>query len=411
MTAALIVAALAMLGILIRPWRISEAWWSAGGALALVLIGAVSPVNAVRAIGGGTDVLLFLAGMTALAAFARGEGVFDRAAALAVAAAGGSRMRLFAIVYGVGVITTALLSNDAAIVVLTPAVIVAVRRAGLPPAAYVMACALVANAASTLLPIANPANLLFYPGRVPRLDAWFGAFALASIAAIVLTYLVLIAVYYRDELRGPITVRNADPQPVSPRRAALVMLACSAVVLIVVAARGGAIGATAAVLGLAALALGATRGRTAAREIVGGVGWSVIVMTAGLFVILGAFDNAGAAELPRAMFAWAQTLPPFIAAPAVALAATLASNVVTNLPVGLEFGRHLAALHPPAALNAAALVGVDIGPNLTLNGSLATFLWLAILRRNGVPMTAGRFALVGILATPPALIAAALLVR
>jgi arsenical pump membrane protein len=400
-----------MLGILVRPWRSNEAWWSAGGAFALVAIGAVSPANALHAIAGGTDVLLFLAGMTALAAFARGEGVFERAAALAVTAARGSRMRLFAIVYGVGVVTTALLSNDAAIVVLTPAVIVAVGRAGLPPAAYVMACALVANAASTLLPIANPANLLFYPGHVPRLDAWFVSFALASVAAIVLTYLVL-AVIYRGELRGRIAAQEAPSVRLpSPRRTALIALAFSAIALIVVASIGGPIGVTAALLGSASIGVAATRNRAAARHIVRGVGWTVIVMTGGLFVILGAFDAAGAAELPRALFAWAHALPPLLAAPVVAIAAAFASNVVTNLPVGLEFGRHLAAIDPPAAQHAAALVGVDIGPNLTINGSLATFLWLAILRQNNIPMSAGRFALVGALATPPALIAAALLVR
>jgi arsenical pump membrane protein len=70
----------------------------------------------------------------------------------------------------------------------------------------------------------------------------------------------------------------------------------------------------------------------------------------------------------------------------------------------------LAAVRP-AALSAAALIGVNVGPNLTVNGSLATLLWLAVLRRAGVSITPLRFAAVGLVATPPALIAAALLAR
>ena len=80
-----------MLGVLFRPWRVNEAWWAAGGALALVATSAVSPHDAVGALTRGLHVYLFLIGMMALAEFARAEGVFDWIAARAVHSARGSR--------------------------------------------------------------------------------------------------------------------------------------------------------------------------------------------------------------------------------------------------------------------------------------------------------------------------------
>ncbi len=149
-----------MLGVLLRPWRRNEAWWAAGGAVALVLSGALTPHAEWAALARGLDVYLFLIGMMALAEFARVEGVFAWTARLAVRAAGGSRARLLLLVYAAGIATTALLSNDATIVVLTPAVLAALACTDASPDAYVFACALVANAASFAVADRQPVELV-----------------------------------------------------------------------------------------------------------------------------------------------------------------------------------------------------------------------------------------------------------
>jgi arsenical pump membrane protein len=353
-------------------------------------------------------VYLFLIGMMALAEFARAEGVFDWIATCAVHAARGSRARLLLLVYGAGVATTAFLSNDATIVVLTPAVLDAIRRTDARPHAYVFACALVANAASFVLPIANPSNLLFFADKVPPLRAWLSSFALASVASIALTYAVL-ALLFRREIAAPLVV--SDGYAAAPRPLAFVVLAVSAVVLVVTSSLDGPLGQVTFACGVVAALLSATRARSAPLRIARGIAWPVVALTAALFVLVEALDAAGAAALPRTLFAWAahQTAP--IAQMGVAIAAALASNLVNNLPVGLDLGKYAGAMHPPSALSAAALVGVNVGPNLTANGSLATLLWLAILRRENIAIGPLRFAAVGIVAAPLALIAAALLAR
>ena len=129
--------------------------------------------------------------MMLIAEVARQEGVFDWLAALAVAHARGSPQRLFALVYAVGTVVTVLLSNDATAVVLTPAVYAATRAAGATPLPYLFVCAFIANAASFVLPISNPANLVVFAGRMPHLAAWLGQFGLPSVIAIAVTYLAL----------------------------------------------------------------------------------------------------------------------------------------------------------------------------------------------------------------------------
>ncbi|MBV8356001.1 MAG: arsenic transporter, partial [Candidatus Eremiobacteraeota bacterium] len=261
---------------------------------------------------------------------------------------------------------------------------------------------------STLLPIANPANLIFFAGGMPPLRAWLAAFGLATIAALACTYLALVFIFRRD--LGP-PLRVNDGNGTAPRRAASVTLVAAALILVATAELQRPLGATTFVLAIAAMLVGTSRDRAAPLAIARGVAWPVVLLTAGLFVIVEALDRAGAAGLTRAVFAWAASVPAPVAKLTVAGAAAAASNLINNLPVSLELGGYVAHAHPSPPLAAAALAGVNVGPNFSVTGSLATLLWLAILRRAGVRVSALRFAGVGIVATPLALATAALLAR
>src|SRR5712671_4054946 len=185
------IVALALSGVIFRPWRLPEAVWAVLGATALVGLGLLSWTAAWRAIGQGTDVYLFLTGMMLLAELARREGLFDWLAAHAAQASKGSPARLFGLVYIVGIVVTAFLSNDATAVVLTPAVYAAAKAAKAKPLPYLFICALIANAASFVLPISNPANLVLYDNHMPSLWPWLKQFAAPSAVAIIVTYIGL----------------------------------------------------------------------------------------------------------------------------------------------------------------------------------------------------------------------------
>jgi di/tricarboxylate transporter len=155
------IAAVATGGVILRPWGAPEAIWAVLGAFALVALTLVPVHDAFAAIAKGSDVYLFLAGMMLLAELARQEGLFDWLAVHAMDAAKGSPVRLFGLVYLAGIAVTAFLSNDTTAVVLTPAVYTVAKAAKVKPLPYLVACAMIANAASFVLPISNPANLVF----------------------------------------------------------------------------------------------------------------------------------------------------------------------------------------------------------------------------------------------------------
>ena len=187
----LAIAGVATLGVISRPLRVPEYVWAVLGAAALVGFGLVPWRDALAAANKGTDVYLFLIGMMLLAEIARLEGLFDWLATHAVRHARGSAKRLFLIVYGVGTLVTILLSNDATAVVLTPAVYAAATAARVAPLPYLFVCAFIANAASFVLPISNPANLVIFGAHMPPLARWLYHFTLPSIASIVVTYAAL----------------------------------------------------------------------------------------------------------------------------------------------------------------------------------------------------------------------------
>jgi arsenical pump membrane protein len=191
----------------------------------------------------------------------------------------------------------------------------------------------------------------------------------------------------------------------------MLVLAASAAALVVTSSRGGPLGIIACAAALVALAVATARDRQAPQQMGRAIAWPVVVLTAGLFVLVRALEDAGAGTLARDVFAAAEHSGGIAAPVIVAFASAIASNLVNNLPVGLDVGNVVNTIHPPSALASAALVGVNVGPNFSTNGSLATILWLSILHRSGVAISPLRFALIGVCVTPLALTAAALLAR
>ncbi len=398
------ICAAATAGVIARPYRWPEAIWAVAGAGLLLLFGLVPPGAALAAVGKGGDVYLFLIGMMLLSETAREQGLFDWVAAAAVRQARGAPRRLFALVYAAGVVTTTFLSNDATAVVLTPAVYAAARAARAEPLPLLFACALVANAASFVLPISNPANLVLYGGTMPPLGQWFALFGLPSLAAISVTFLSL-RVVERARLTGTCEWDVALVPLSAAGKAALGGIAATAVLLLVVSALDRPLGLPTGVAGAATMLGVAALVRRSPLVTMRAVSWSVLPLVAGLFVLVEALDRTG-------VIAWvaggirALATDPLRGAAWSGAALALASNLTNNLPAGLIASEAVAQAQPPRVMVDALLIGVDLGPNLSITGSLATILWLQAIRREGEDVGFWRFLKVGAATMVPALIAA-----
>lgn len=387
--------------MLIRPRGIAEAWWAAGGALVLVVTRLIDLSSAGHAVAKGFDVYLFLIGMMIMSELARREGVFDWIAVHAVKAAKGSRRRLFVLIYLVGTVVTIFLSNDATAVVLTPAVLAAVKAAEAEALPYLLICAFIANAASFVLPISNPANLVVFSQGMPPLKNWLTTFTLPSLASILLTFLVL-AWLARKRLDGSLKTEIEEKAISATGKMALGGIAFLAVVLLVSSAFNLDLGAPAFASGVIVAIAIALREHKVLKDIASRISWSVIPLVAGLFVIVEAVNKAGA--LQAATVAFQTERSPVLSAFGVALV----SNLMNNLPSGLIAGAAVKAAHASRVIRSAVLIGVDLGPNLSVSGSLATILWLIAIRREAQEVKFVTFLKWGFWVMPPALAAAVL---
>jgi len=214
LAAAVVIFAASLVLLLLRPRGLPD--WAAalGGGLVMIASGLLPVREALAQLGAGWNVFLFFFGLALSSAVAEQAGLFRTAAALAARTAGGSQRRLLIGLYLAGVLITAVLSNDATALLLTPVAFAAATRLGVDPRPYAFACALVANAASFLLPVANPANLLIL-GRAPLgLGTFLVHLLLPSVLALAVT---LAGLLWRH---GPPPLRELLMQALPPTPAA-----------------------------------------------------------------------------------------------------------------------------------------------------------------------------------------------
>jgi arsenical pump membrane protein len=401
-----LIAALSTAGVILRPFNLAEAVWAVAGAALLVALGLISGSEALTGVAKGIDVYLFLFGMMLLAEIARAEGLFDWLAAVATSLARGSPQRLFLLTYGVGTVVTIFLSNDATAVVLTPAVAAAVKAAkAREPLPYLLICAFIANAASFVLPISNPANLVIYGSRMPPLLQWLPAYLVPSLVAIVATYMLLYWTQ-RRALRQDIASSIPRPALSASGKLAAVGIAATAVVLLASSALGLQLGLPTALAGAVTAIIVLILERKSPWPIVKDISWGVLPLVAGLFVLVEALAKTGLIETIAALLHDGAQQSAAWSAGLAGVAVALVSNLINNLPAGLIAGSAVAAMPMSDQVTRAVLIGVDLGPNLSVTGSLATILWLAALRREGLAVGFVAFLKIGIVVMPPALILA-----
>jgi arsenical pump membrane protein len=297
---------------------------------------------------------------------------------------------------------TILMSNDATAVVLTPAILAAVRKAKAEPLPYLFACALIANAASFVLPISNPANLVVFRVGMPPLKQWLLSFGVPSVVSIAATYAVLRFIF-RKELSSDFD--GAVPAEPLQSEGKLVLGGILVVVLALLAASAMKkdLGLPTCLAALAVTAAVSIKSRSNPIGLARSISWATLILVAGLFIMVDAVESIGALDLTRSWLAWAQKLAPAAGALIVGFAVGIGNNLVNNLPLGLIAGGTLEAAHAKGLIVHAVLIGVDLGPNLSVTGSLATILWLLALRKEKLDVSFWRFLKLGALAMPVAL--------
>lgn len=394
LSATLLLAVLAC--AVVRPWGRTEAVVAVPAAGVVVATGMISLDHAADEAQRLGPVIGFLAAVLVLARLCDDEGLFHACGAWMARGAAGRPRRLLVQVFMAASLITAALSLDATVVLLTPVVFATAARLGARPQPHVYACAHLSNSASLLLPVSNLTNLLAFAASGLGFTRFAALMTLPWLVAIGVEYLV-IRQFFATELDAG----NQTPPAPEPRDVpvfALITVVCTLAGFVVASALGIS-PAWAAAAGAAVLAGRAlVRRHTTPTAIVRAASLPFLAFVLALGIVVRAVVDNGLADALGHLVPDGTSLPALLGV--AALAAVLA-NVINNLPAVLVLLPLTAPTGPGAVL--AVLLGVNIGPNLTYAGSLATLLWRRIVRRHGTDVELGEFTRLGLLTVPAAL--------
>jgi arsenical pump membrane protein len=398
LTLALVALAVVLGFAMVRPRGWPEAVAAVPAAGLLIAFGVISWHDAAAEVGRLLPVVGFLAAVLVLARLCDDEGLFRAAGAAMARTNSGGQGRLLVKVFVIAAATTAILSLDATVVLLTPVVLAIARTLRVPARPHAYATAHLANSASLLLPVSNLTNLLAFGAAGLSFVHFTAVMTLPWFAAIGVEFVLLRWVFARELSVEP--ARDVAPEDVAVPMFVLVVLALTLVGFAVTSLLGLS-PAWAALVGAIVLGVhGLARGRTSISSIADALDVPFLAFVLCLGVVVAAVMVNGLDDAMRHVLPGGKTLPALLA---IAAVAAVLSNVVNNLPAVLVL---LPLVSGPAAV-LAVLIGVNVGPNLTYVGSLANLLWRSVVRRD---IRAGfvEFTRVGLLTTPITLVVAVL---
>ena len=392
---ALVVLAACLAAAVARPRWAPEWAVAAAGAVLLVAVGVLSLKDARAALGQLGPTVGFLAALLVLADGCRRAGMFEALGAGMALGSRGRPVRLLAMVFLAAAGTTAVLSLDATVVLLTPIVFVTAARLRTNARPHVYACSHLANSASLLLPVSNLTNLLAFRASGLSFARFGGLMALPWLVALAIEWIVLRRSFAADLRRSAPRSGRALERPELPMFALVVVgLTLAGFVL------SSLIGIAPVWIAAAGALVMMARERPAPKELVGAAEPTFLVFVLGLGVVVRAASQHGLSTAVDALLPHGTALPALLL---VAVVSAAVANLLNNLPATLIILPVAAASGSGAVL--AMLVGVNVGPNLTYVGSLATLLWRRIVHAHDEETDIAEFTRLGLLTVPAALVA------
>ncbi len=386
--------------------RLSPSAAALGGVVCLLVAGLVSLRDLSSTAGLLWRPLATILSILVTTLAAERTGTIDAVAARVLGARATSVSGLFRSVFLLSFAIATILSNDAAILLLTPLVLTFVRHRFPSHPGLLIPFAFAVFMAAGVAPLvtSNPMNVVMASAVGLDFNRYAATMVPIACAGSAVTYLLLrrmFAAHLGAVVGAPLVALRPAPFTPNQRRMLALLVAVAATYPVVALIANSAIWAAAAA-GAAVAVWIALRDRPDASVVTlirqGGDAWDVLLFLPAVLILAIGLRNAGLTDL---LTAWYQGAGVGL----VGVTAAVGSAAINNHPMAFI---NLMALEPASSdpqLILAALIGGDLGPRLLPTGSLAGLLWIAACRRLGVHVSPLRFMCVGVLLTVPALLA------
>ena len=405
-----------------QPKGLGIGWSALAGALTALALGVVQWTDVALVWDIVWDATFTFVGLIIISLILDAAGFFSWAALHVARWGNGRGQLLFPLVVVLGAVIAAFFANDGAALLLTPIVIAILLRLNFPPAAafaFIIATGFVADTTSLPLVISNLVNIVSANYFGIGFDRYALIMVPVNLVSLAVTLLVLWLAFGRS-IPARYAVEAIDP----PRsaisdglvfRAAFPILAMLLLAYFVTAPLGVPI---AFVTGAAALLLMAVAGRwwrggrgavVSVRAALQHAPWQIVLFSVGMYLVVYGVGNAGLTGLGAEALQWLAGQGDLIATVGTGFLSAAVASVMNNLPSTLLGALAIDQAQLPERTRElmiyANVIGNDLGPKFTPIGSLATLLWLHVLAGKGHRISWGQYMKIGLLITPPVLLA------
>ena len=423
MLTALAVFAFTLVLVIVQPRGLGIGWGALLGAALALLLGVVQWQDVAVVWHIVWDATFTFVALIVISLLLDEAGFFHWAALHVARLGRGNGRALFPLVIVLGALVSAFFANDGAALILTPIVLAMLLALGFTPAtalAFVLASGFVADTTSLPLVISNLVNIVTAGYFGIPFDRYALVMVPVDLAALAAT-LIVLWLYFGRHVPARYAVESLPP-PTSVVRDPLVfawampMLALLLVAYFITAAYRIPISLVTGVAALLMLALagrwwqGGRGGHIPVRKVLKEAPWQIVLFSLGMYLVVYGLKNAGLTADLAQVLQWLGGQGLTLASVGTGFVSAALSAVMNNLPTVLVGALALDQAHAVApgvreAMIYAHVIGCDLGPKFTPIGSLATLLWLHVLARKGEVISWRLYLKVGLIITPPVLLA------